>query len=142
MDNTTNTHWSFWVIAVFAFVWNALGSVNYLMQMNPEMVASLPETHKAIIIGRPAWATGGFAVAVFGGALGGVLLLLRKSVAIYVFIASLLGVLVTMIHTFSVMNSGVAYSGGEIFVMALLPVIIAMLLIWYTRVAGNKGWLR
>ncbi|MFP6836693.1 MAG: hypothetical protein VB948_11395 [Pseudomonadales bacterium] len=37
-------------------------------------------------------------MAVFGGALGCILLLLRKPVALYVFIASLIGALVTMIH--------------------------------------------
>jgi hypothetical protein len=39
----------------------------------------MPETHRAIIDTRPAWATGEFAVAVFGGALGCLLLLLKKA---------------------------------------------------------------
>ncbi len=40
----------------------------------------------------------------FGGVLGCFLILLRKSVAHYVFIASLLGVVATMIHMFSVVG--------------------------------------
>lgn len=56
------------------------------------------ESYRAIIEGRPAWATGAFAIAVLGGALGCLLLLLRKSAAYYLFIASLLDAIVTMTH--------------------------------------------
>jgi len=140
-NNTSAVHWSFWVVAGFALIWNALGGVNYLMQMNTEFVATLPDTHRAIIIGRPAWATGGFAIGVFGGALGGLLLLLRKPAAFYVLVASLLGVAVTMVHTAGVANS-VKFSAPEIFVMLLLPLIVAAYLVWYAKRARSKGWIR
>ena len=65
--------------------------MNFLSQMNAETVAAMPESYRAIVEARPAWATAAFATAVFGGALGGVLLLVRRSAAYYVFIASLLG---------------------------------------------------
>jgi len=139
--STIKIHWSFWLIGVLAFVWHALGSANYLMQMNPEIVSGLPDTHRAIIEGRPAWATGGFAVAVFGGALASLLLLLRKSAAFYLFIASLLGVLVTMVHTTRIAGSVIAFSGGEIFVMIILPIIVAALFIWYSRYAERRHWI-
>jgi len=79
-----------------------MGSLNFVMQMNADIVEGLPETHRAIIEGRPIWATAGFALAVFGGALGGLLLLFRISIAIHLFIASLLGAIVTMIHTINI----------------------------------------
>lgn len=134
-------HWSFWAIGAFALIWNVLGSVNYLSQMNTDLVASLPETHRAIIEGRPAWATGGFAIAVFGGALGGLLLLLRKSVAVYLFVASLLGTIVTMIHTVNIASSTIDFSAVETLVMILLPLAVAAFLIWYTRYAQSKNWI-
>ena len=60
MGNETvgGVHWSFWLISVLALLWNVGGAINYLMQTNLEFVATLPETHRAIIEGRPAWATG------------------------------------------------------------------------------------
>ena len=134
-------HWSFWVIGAFALIWNALGSLNYLGQMNADLVATMPETHRAIIEGRPAWATGGFALSVFGGALGGLLLLLRKSAAFYLFVASLLGTLVTMIHTIGVATSKIEFGSGEILVMILLPLVVAAFLIWYSKKAESKGWI-
>jgi len=134
-------HWSFWAISVFALIWNAMGAMNFFMQMNADAVASFPETHRAIIEGRPGWATGGFAVAVFGGALGGFLLLLKKSAAIYLFIASLLGVIVTMNHTITVASSTIDFSAIEIVILILLPLVVAAFLIWYSKQAERKGWL-
>lgn len=134
-------HWSFWLISIVALLWNVGGAINYLMQTDLEFVATLPETHRAIIEGRPVWATGGFAVGVFGGAIGCLLLLFRKSVAFYVFLASLLGVIVTMIHTANVASSKIDFSPIEIFLMILLPVIVSAILIWYAKQAKSKGWI-
>lgn len=134
-------HWSFWLISIVALLWNVGGAINYLMQTDLEFVATLPETHRAIIEGRPVWATGGFAVGVFGGAIGCLLLLFRKSVAFYVFLASLLGVIVTMIHTANVASSKIDFSPIEIFLMILLPVIVSAILIWYAKQAMSKGWI-
>ncbi len=134
-------HWSFWVLAVFALLWNVLGSVNYLGQMNADLVATMPETHRAIIEGRPAWATGGFAVSVFAGSLGGLLLLLRKSAAFFLFVASLLGAMVTMIHTIDVATSKIDFDTIEIGVMILAPLMVAAFFIWYSKQAEGKGWI-
>jgi hypothetical protein len=83
-------------------------------------------------------ATIGFAIAVFGGALGCLLLLLKKSAAFYLFIASLLGVLVTMIHTLSI---GITFGVGEIIGIILMPLVVAVYLIWYSKHVENKGWI-
>jgi len=143
MNNETvrSVHWSFWLISVLALLWNVGGAINYLMQTNPEFVAALPETHRAIIEGRPAWATGGFAIGVFGGALGCFLLLFRKSASLYVFIASLIGVIVTMIHTVNIASSKIDFSPAEIIVIILLPLIVAAILIWYTKLVMSKHWI-
>lgn len=143
MSNEANRriHWSFWLISVVALLWNVGGAINYLMQTNPEFVSTLPETHRAIIEGRPIWATGGFAAGVFGGAIGCLLLLLRKSIAFYIFIISLLGIIITMIHTINVASSKISFSSGEIVVMILLPIIVAVGLIGYTKLVMSRNWV-
>ena len=137
--NVNAVHWSFWVIATFMLIWNVMGCINFFVQMNPDMVASYRETEQAIISGRPAWATVAFAIAVFGGALGCLLLLLRKSAAYYVFIASLLGVIVTMPHT---LGLGIDFGLGEILGIILMPLVAAAFLIWYSKWAQSKRWIR
>ena len=134
-------HWSFWIIGAIALIWNAMGVINYLMQMYADSLAAYPETHRAIIEDRPGWATGAFAIAVFGGTLGCLLLLLRKSAAYYFFIASLLGVIVTMIHTLGVAGSAIDFSLFEITMMIVMPLVVAAFLIWYTKRAERNGWI-
>jgi hypothetical protein len=136
--NTVSVHWSFWVIGSIALIWNVMGTINFFVQMNPDMLAAYRESERAIIDGRPAWATLGFAIAVFGGALGCLLLLLRKSAAYYLFIASLLGVIVTMTHTLGV---GIDFGLGEILGIIMMPLVVAGFLIWYSKQADSKGWI-
>jgi len=128
-------HWSFWVICVVALIWNIMGSINFVMQMNPEMVANFPEEAQSLITSRPLWATITFAVAVFGGVLAEVLLLLKKATAYYLFIGSFLGVIITSIHTFQVS------SAINIWVGSLMSLVIAAFLIWYSRLVKAKGWV-
>lgn len=143
-DKSTGTtaHWSFWVIGVLALIWNVLGCANYIVQLNPGIVASMPDTHQAIISNRPAWATGGFAIAVFAGALGCLLLLFRKSFSIYLFALSLLGVVVTMIHTAVVAGFKTNFSAFELSMMLIMPLVVGVFLLWYAKYSRRKKWLR
>ncbi len=138
-ETVGGVHWSFWAIGAVALIWNVMGVINFFVQMNPDVLTAYRESERAIVEGRPAWATGGFAIAVFGGALGCLLLLLRKSAAYYVFIASLLGVIVTMIHTLGV---DIDFGIGEILGIILMPLVVAAFLIWYSKWAESKCWIR
>jgi hypothetical protein len=131
-------HWSFWVIAIVTLIWNLMGVMNYFAQMSPDIIEAYQDSERTIIVGRPAWATAAFAIAVFGGSLGSILLLLRKSSAYYLFIASLLGVIVTMIHTLGV---GINFGLGEILGIILMPLLVAVFLIWYSKHTQSKGWI-
>ena len=115
-----------------------MGVINFFVQMNPDVLAAYRESERAIVEGRPLWATMGFAMAVFGGALGCLLLLLRKSAAYYLFVASLLGVIVTMTHALGV---GIDFGLGEILGIILMPLVVAVFLIWYSKQAKSKGWI-
>ncbi len=134
-------HWSFWIIGAVALIWNLMGIMNLFMQMNADALATMPEAQRAIIEGRPAWATGAFAIAVFGGALGSLLLLLRKSAAFYLFIASLLGMLVHMIPYLGMAGSTIDFGPFEISMYILMPLVVAAFLIWYSKHAKSKGWI-
>ena len=132
-ETVTRVHWSFWVIAAVALIWNGMGVANFLSQMNADAVAAMPEPYRAIVEGRPGWATGAFAVAVFGGVLGSLLLLFRKSAAYYLFIASLLGAIVQMIP---ILGATAAMVGVGSFLL------VGAFLIWYAKRAQRNGWIR
>ena len=133
--NTVRVHWSFWAIVAIGLVYNLAGVANFVSQLNPEVVAAMPEPYRALIEGRPAWATGAFALAVVGGALGCLLLLFRKSAANYVFMASLLGGIVTMIHALSAGAASGALIGN------LVQLVVTALLLGYTVRSERVGWV-
>lgn len=125
-------HLSFWIVAIAGLIWNMMGSMNYIMQTNPETVAQMPDVYQMIINGRPSWATAGFAIEVFGGSVGCILLLLRKNVAVPVFMLSLAGIVLTVIH--ATMLVGMVPS-------SVLSVLVGGALLWYATIARRKNWL-
>lgn len=145
MNNTIKrkTHWSVWVVGAVSLLWHLMGCANYLWQMNmsPDVLGSMTEAQRAIIVDRPAWATGAFAIAVFGGAIGSIFLLLRKSAALMFFLIALIGVIVSMIPVFSIVNSGVSFSMFEKIMYLGLTPIFGAFLVWFTRIAMRRGWI-
>ena len=135
-ENVVGVHWSFWAIGAVGLIWNVFGAINFVVQMNADTLAAYREVEQALIVGRPAWATVAFAIAVFGCALGCLLLLLKRSAAFYLFVASLLGVIVSITHTLGV---DVDFGPGEIVGIILMPLLVAAFLIWYSKYAEGKG---
>jgi hypothetical protein len=133
---TRDTHWSFWAIVLAGLVFNLMGCANFISQMSAEMVASMPEAIRAIVETRPAWATGAFAIAVFGGAVGAVLLLLKKSSAYYVLIASLVGAVGAQIPFFGVEGFPVGATIGWV-----SQLVVGAFLVWYAKWAERRGWV-
>lgn len=134
----TKPHWSFWVIAVLALLWNFMGCANYVMQMNTGYVASLPDSYQSGIVDRPAWATGAFAIAVFAAAIGCALLLIRKSIALYALALSLIGMVGVLIYTVT----GVLGAGGASVLLSItISFVVAILLVWYADMAIKKNWI-
>ena len=133
---------SFWIIASLALVWNAIGIMTYLMtvMMSPEALEALPEAERALYTDTPAWATGAYAIAVFGGTLACVALLLRKAWAVPLFVVSLVAILIQMVHALF-MTSLLEVRGPSAVVLPLLIVLIAAYLVWYSRSAKKKGWI-
>ena len=142
IELSSNPPRSFYVISGFALVWNLLGVGAYISQvtMTPEALAAIPEAQRAIIEGRPEWATAAFAIAVNGGALGCVLLLLRKALATPVLIASFVGVLVQMYQSVFMANSIEVY-GPVGMIMPVSVLIIGAYLIWLSMDAKKKGFV-
>jgi hypothetical protein len=127
---TNKVHWSFWVIGIFMLLWNVMGCINFFVQMNPEMLAAYRESEQAMIQIHPLWSTIGFVIAVFGGTLACILLLLKKSIAFYLFVASFIGVVITTLHALTL---GVQFEMGELIEIILMSLVVALFLIWYNQ---------
>ena len=133
---------SFWIIASLALVWNLLGVGAYIghVTMTDEAIMALPEAERMLYENAPAWVTAAFATAVNGGALGCLLLLLRKAWAMPVLILSLVGIVAQMYHSFFIAKAVAVYGPGSA-VMPAMVIVIGILLVWYARFATAKGWI-
>lgn len=140
MTEQTKPPLSYWPMVILGLLWNLMGCANYIMQTSAETVATMPQAYQAIITNRPAWATAAFAIAVFGGAVGCNLLLLRRRVAYYTLLASFAGVAVTMIHALSVV--GVGPEGQQVLIGTGMSLVVAAFLLWTSHNARKRGWLR
>jgi hypothetical protein len=111
------------------------------MRMTEEAFAAMPEAERMLYMNVPVWATAAFAIAVNGGAVGCLLLILRRAWAFPVLVASLLGVIVQMYHSLFVANSIDVYGPGGM-IMPIMVLGISAFLVWYAMHARNKGWIK
>ncbi len=141
---TTAAHAPRWFYAVsaLALLWNLMGVGAYIAQvtMSPETLAALPAAERALYETTPAWAVGAFAVAVFGGALGSLLLLLKRRLARPVLIASLAGIAVQMVHSFLIARTMAVYGSGSA-VMPVMVLVIGVALVFFAAHAARRGWI-
>lgn len=142
MTTTTKPKAAYWVIAIIAFIWNIMGVMAYLQQayMTDEAKQLLPEAERALYDNVPVWATTAFALAVFGGLLGSLALLLRKKIANLLFTVSLLGIIVQMSYNFLMSNSIDVYGPGGM-IMPIMILVVGIFLFMYSKNAITKGWL-
>ena len=142
MITTIKPSKGFWIIGIIALIWNLMGVFQYLQQayMTDSFKEMYTEEQLKMISDSPSWATAAFAIAVFAGAIGSLLLLLRKNIAKSIFIISLIGIIVQMYHNFIVIDSMAIYGPGA----AAMPIMVigfALFLIWYSNYSIKKGWL-
>ena len=130
----------FYWIALAGLVLNFFGARAYIAQttLTAQELAELPEGLRAAIESEPTWATAAYAIGVFGGALGSVLLLFRRTWAMPVLIASLAGVLARFFYIY-VQPEG---AGGPSVATSITPLFVSGFFVWYANSAMQKGWLR
>lgn len=134
---------SFWVISVAFLFWNLVGLMFYYMQMttSPEVMAqSYSPEQVDFITSTPVWATSAYAIAVTAGVLGAAMLLLRRTVAVPLFIVSFVAALVQDLDAF-VLRGALQQFGGGALVLPSIVIVVCVVEIWYSRAAKGKDWL-
>ena len=132
----------FWVISSIALVWNLMGVFNYLDQafMTDKVLETLPKEQQILYQDVPAWVTAAFAIAVFSGTLGSLLLLLKKKIASTFFIISFLGIMGQMSYGLLIDQNSDSYGPMGI-AMPIMIIAFGGYLIWYSRKANEHRWL-
>lgn len=138
INQTTMT---FWIISVVALLWNIIGIYAYLSQayMTSEVIATLSEPEQLYYNNVEDWATASYAIAVFAGALGSLLLLLRKKMAYTLLVLSLIAVLIQATYNFFIQDF-MPVENVQMIWSAIL-ILISIFLVWFSKDASNKGIL-
>ena len=135
------TTW-FWVLGVLLLIWNGMGALEYLnnVLVTPGEMAMKPEAERNLIEMTPSWVTSAFALAVWGGLMAAILMLLRKAFAHLMFMASLFGAVVQMCYNFFIAGAYDIY-GPEGLLMPAMIIIIGVYSIYFTGQCKEKGIL-
>ena len=132
---TPGRPWHLWLIGILGGLWSSMGVVSFMLtQMKVEAVMSrFPPQQREYFESFPWWAVAFWAISVFGGVIGCLLLLLDKRLAFQVLLASLIGAIVV--------NLGGLFLLGGLQVMrdtgglglSAVPIVIAAFLAYYAR---------
>jgi hypothetical protein len=144
-DTPVKAPWHIWLVGVFALLFNSIGVFDFVMSMVKgaayQASAGMTPAQIAHFQAMPPWMAVDWAVGVFGAFLASMLLLLRKKLALPVFVMSLAAFLVSLLYTY-VLTGGGAVMGQQ---MAITSAVIAGLLVsfcWYSRFMTARGVLR
>jgi hypothetical protein len=139
------TPWHTWLIGIVAVLFNAIGVFDFVMTLAQgaqyQTSAGMTPDQIAHYQAMPGWMTVVWAVGVFTAFLASILLLLRKKLALPVFVLSLAAFLVSLLYTYVLTNGG-AVMGQQ---MAITSAVIAGLLVFfsgYSRFMTVRGVLR
>lgn len=129
-------------VTVLALLWNLIGCAAYLsdVMMTPEAVAQLPADQQALYAARPTWAVAAYAIAVWGGALGSLGLVLKKRWASPLLMASVAGLVVQDLALF-VLSPAASSVSPVAYVLQGLVFLIALALVRLAGTASARGWL-
>lgn len=139
----TGAPWSFWVIGVLALLWNAMGALDYVMTQtkNAAYMENFTPAQLEFFYGLPAWVVATWALAVWGGVLGAVLLLLRKQIAVWVFLVSLVAMVITAIHNYGLANGFEVMGDAFSLIFTAAIFVVSLGLFVYARRMQARGVL-
>ncbi len=132
--------WHLWVIGVVSLLWNAMGALDYTMTelRNAAYLSAMTPPQIAWLNAIPAWAVALWAIGVWGGVAGSLLLLARRRWAVAAFALSLVGVIgITLFQLSSAMPATMPGGNDMLFKLAIVTGAVALL--WYARAMQRRN---
>lgn len=141
---THKTPWHFWAVGVIAVLWNSFGCYDYFMSntvgdpyfrqmgMTDAQIAHYNES--------PAWMTGVWAIGVWGGLLGALLLLLRSKWAVEVFLVSLIAYVLSLVYAYVIAPA--PKTDQAMIIMQGVIFVGCVFFYWYANAQRKAGRIR
>jgi hypothetical protein len=133
-----------WIVGILALLWNAFGCYDYLMTVtaNQTYLGNMPADQIAYMNALPSWLTALWAIGVWGGLAGSILLLMRSRYSVWVFALSLIGALVGLGYQMFATSMPASMTSGAMAIMPWVIILVAAFLAWYSWTEQKKGDLR
>jgi hypothetical protein len=143
MNQTVKFPIWFWVIAALGLAWNIFGAVQFLGGLGADVTTmmnkGMTEAQAKLYFGLPVWMNIAFAMGVFGGILGCLLLMMRKKLAVLVFWVSLAAYLV--LYAGDIFLGVFEVFGTQQVIILTTVVLIAAGLLWLAKKFEKSGQL-
>jgi hypothetical protein len=142
-QTAVKTPWHLWLIGIVGLLWNAIGAFDFVMttSKNETYMSAFASDQLAFFYGLPFWVKVAWAVAVWGGVIGSILLLVRKRQAVMVFLFSFVAALLTTFNNY-VLSNGLQVMGDAVsLIFTGVILIIALGLYLYSTAMQRKGLL-
>jgi len=132
----------FTIVAWTMVVWNLMGLAAFFAQMTMSEAAmsELPEDQQKLYGEIPPWVIVAFAVAVFCGTAGAILLALKNKLSIPVLMLSLVGVLIQNGYMFFGSDTVAVMGAGQMILPAIV-VLISIALVPLSLFAKKSNWM-
>ena len=142
-NESKNTPWHLWTVGIVSLLWNAMGAMDFVMTQtkNEAYMSAFTPEQLEFFYGFPIWVVTAWGIAVWGAVIGSILLLLRKTLAVWVFLISFLSMVITSIHNF-VFSNGLEAMGGLLpLIFTAVIFIVGLGLFIYARKMNQNGFL-
>jgi hypothetical protein len=133
-----------WIVGILSLLWNCFGCYDYLMTntKNQAYLSQFPPDALTYWESLPAWLTAFWAIGVWGGLAGSILLLVRSRYSVWAFGLSLVGAIVGIGYQLFMTAMPASMKEGMMGIIPWLVILIAAFLAWYSWDAEKKGLLR
>ncbi len=133
-----------WIVGLLALLWNAFGCYDYLMTEtgNAAYLANYAPDQLAYFNSLPGWLVAPWALGVWGGLIGAVLLLMRSRYAVWTFALSLLGCIAVVAYEMVATTMPASMTEGMMGIMPWIIILVAAFQLWYSWSQEKHGVLR
>ena len=143
-NNPVKAPWHLWAVGIIGLLWSAMGAMDYVMTKikNEDYLAAFTAEQLEFFFSFPIWVNAAWAIAVWGGVIGTILLLLRKASAVWVLLVSFLAMFITAIHNYGLSN-GMEVVGDTFSLVFTALIFIVGLALWlYAKAMQSRGVLK
>ena len=140
---TPGRPWHLWLIGIIGGLWSSIGVISFMLtQTRVEAVMRrFPPQQRQYFESFPLWAVAFWAIGVFGGVIGCLLLLLRNRLAFHVVLASVIGAIVGNLGGLFLLGGMEVMGGTSDLGLTVFPIVVAAFLAYYARAMSKKGVL-